>query len=352
MIRSMARSRQTHGPTTAATAQVHLSTLRHLPAVLEGLGVPVQPLFQSAGLHASDFENPYFRATFQVLDELLGASVRRSRCPHFGLLVGRTINLQSLGLPGRLASTAPTLGAALHSLTRSFLLHDNGAGVSVAVSNGVATLSYGIHATGVGNSDQIYDLGAAAMLNVMQQLCGPDWRADVVLLPRRRPADVRVYRDLLQAPIRFDSVQASVLFPANILEREAPGADALLHAILRDRVDSAIDVTEPMLPTEVRRVIRSSLQSIAFSRAEVARQVGLHPRTLVRRLALAGPTFQALLDETRTEVAKQLLHDTHAPVARISLALGYRDPSVFSRAFYRWTGRTPAAYRHAIERDL
>lgn len=351
MIRAMTHSRQFDGPATAATARVHLSALRRLPAILDDLGVQIQPLLESLGLQAADFEDLERTASFRDLDALIGASVQLSRCPHLGLLLGRTITLQSLGLPGRLASTAPTVGAALQSMTRSFLLHDSGAGVSVAVSNRVATLSYGIHATGLHNSDQIYDLGAAAMLNVMQQLCGADWRAEVVLLPRRRPAAVRVYRDLLQAPIRFDSVQSSVSFPAHLLELEAPGADALLHAILRDRVRSAIDVADTSLPTEVRRAIRSSLQLADFSRAEVARQLGLHPRTLVRRLARAGTNFQALLDETRTEVAKQLLHDTRAPVSRISLAMGYRDPSVFSRAFHRWTGYTPRAFRDLSGRN-
>ena len=59
-------------------------------------------------------------------------------------------------------------------------------------------------------------------------------------------------------------------------------------------------------------------------------------------------SFQALLDDTRSQIAKQLLHDTRSPVSRIAASLGYRDPTVFTRAFRRWTGLTPRQFRAAL----
>jgi AraC-like DNA-binding protein len=75
----------------------------------------------------------------------------------------------------------------------------------------------------------------------------------------------------------------------------------------------------------------------------------LHERTLGRRLQASGTTFQRLLDATREEMARQLLSDTRVPVSRIASALGYGDPTVFTRAFMRWTGRTPSRFRAELE---
>jgi AraC-like DNA-binding protein len=53
-----------------------------------------------------------------------------------------------------------------------------------------------------------------------------------------------------------------------------------------------------------------------------------------------------LLDETRSEHARQLLHDTTAPIARIAQSLGYKNPTVFTRAFRKWYGMTPRDFRN------
>jgi AraC-like DNA-binding protein len=73
----------------------------------------------------------------------------------------------------------------------------------------------------------------------------------------------------------------------------------------------------------------------------------LHERTLGRRLQASGTTFQRLLDDTRRDFAQQLLRDTRVTVTQVAAALGYDDPTVFTRAFTRWTGRTPSRFRAA-----
>jgi AraC-like DNA-binding protein len=214
----------------------------------------------------------------------------------------------------------------------------------VAIHDGRVTFSYGIHVPGLARTDQIYDLAVAAIANVMRQLCGADWRPDAVLLPRKRPADIRPYRQHFAAPLRFDSVIAAVVFPESHLSRAIANADPLLHRLLFDNAEVAIAATDPMLHTDVRRTIRL-LMSQQCSRGEVARRLGMHERTLGRRLQASGTTFQRLLDETRKDMAQQLLRDTRVPVAGVAKALGYGDPTVFTRAFARWTGRTPSRFR-------
>jgi len=323
---------------------VHVAALRGIPLVLEHFGIPCEPILATAGLRAADLDDPERSAPFADLDHLFGLCQRRTKCAHFGLLVGQYINLQSFGVAGRLARNAPSVGAALQELAAFFTLHDSGGSLRVAIHEGRVTFGYGIHVPGLAHADQVYDLALAAIANVMRQLCGTGWRPDAVLLPRKRPADIRPYRQHFAAPLRFDSIIAAVVFPERHLSQAIADADPLLHRLLSDNAEAAIAATDPILHTEVRRTIRLLLTQ-QCSRSDVARRLGMHERTLGRRLQASGTTFQQLLDETRLDMAQQLLRDTRVPVARVAAALGYCDPTVFTRAFARWTGRTPSRFR-------
>ncbi len=336
---------------SATQVRASLYALRGIPQVLDEMAVPAEQVLRPVGLTREDFDDTERSTTFAVFDRLFGLCVQHTGCGHFGLLVGQKTSMQSFGLAGRIALTAPNVGEALRGLSRYFVLHDSGGVTSLAEQDGTATLSYGIHAVSLDHADQAYDLAVATMLEVMQQLCGATWRPEAVLLPRRRPADIRPYRAVLQAPLRFDAAQASVQFASVWLERPVASADPLLHSLVKQHVSSALEYTDPMLANAVCRAIRHAMASGTVSRAAVAGQLGLHPRTLVRRLTERGTSFQVLLDDTRAHVARQLLRDTRTPVSRIASTLGYRDSTVFARAFRRWTGQTPRHYRSVLSQE-
>jgi AraC-like DNA-binding protein len=77
-----------------------------------------------------------------------------------------------------------------------------------------------------------------------------------------------------------------------------------------------------------------------------AHQVGIPVRTLQRRLRENGLSYSELVEKTRCELACRLLDKPGAKAADVARALGYTDPSSFSRAFRRWTGMSPRAYRN------
>jgi AraC-like DNA-binding protein len=71
----------------------------------------------------------------------------------------------------------------------------------------------------------------------------------------------------------------------------------------------------------------------------------MHSRTLSRRLSAFSTNFQALVDEGRFEIARQMLEDSAMEVSQIAASLDYADASAFTRAFRRWSGTTPALWR-------
>lgn len=77
----------------------------------------------------------------------------------------------------------------------------------------------------------------------------------------------------------------------------------------------------------------------------VAAKLGLTRRTLQRRLSAHGTTFAALVESLLRNSAQDLLANTAEPVTAVALKLGYADMAHFTRAFRRWTGMAPSAYR-------
>jgi AraC-like DNA-binding protein len=73
---------------------------------------------------------------------------------------------------------------------------------------------------------------------------------------------------------------------------------------------------------------------------------GLGPRSLQKKLRDEGFTYRKILDAVRLQRSAALLQETDETVTYIALSLGYAEPGNFTRAFHRWTGRSPIDFRH------
>lgn len=86
------------------------------------------------------------------------------------------------------------------------------------------------------------------------------------------------------------------------------------------------------------------------SLAGVARGLSVSVRTLQRRLEQEETTFECAVDDVRRERALKLLGSSEVAIAEVSWLLGYSEQSAFTRAFRRWTGVPPAAWRRRSPR--
>lgn len=129
---------------------------------------------------------------------------------------------------------------------------------------------------------------------------------------------------------------------------ELPFGNAFQHAAWVRADDETLDSfrTTGDWPDTVSKVIRAS-PDLNRKLANAATTLRVSPRTLQRRLELAGTDFAQLRDETLNDLASEMLSNTDYSVARISRVLGYADPASFTIAFKRWTQVTPTAFREA-----
>ena len=99
------------------------------------------------------------------------------------------------------------------------------------------------------------------------------------------------------------------------------------------------------LTDDLRRVLRTEPLRNTCSAAGIARLFSMHRRTMNRHLHTEGLAFRQVANEVRFEIACELLANTDMALSQVAAALKYSEPSAFTRAFRRWSGQTPSAWR-------
>jgi AraC-like DNA-binding protein len=193
------------------------------------------------------------------------------------------------------------------------------------------------------------DFRLAALLAGCRELAAAPLVPLTVQLPYRRPADVHEYERFYRAPLEFGALGTAFLLPHRDLARPVCASDETLTGYLDRLAEQTLRALggEDTLRDRVRAVLFAELSEGVPSVERVGRSLGMSARTLQRELRQAGTTFAAVLAELRQGMARPLLRDGQLAVAEVAFLLGYQDPRAFQRAFRRWSGRSPRAFRRA-----
>jgi len=144
---------------------------------------------------------------------------------------------------------------------------------------------------------------------------------------------------------RFGAELHRLRLRAGDLDRAQAGDDALAEILAAHATQLLARLPETSdLVAQVRAAVRQRIAEGASLEA-VARRLELSARTLQRRLTEQGITFLQLVDDERRELALQLLAAPATSAAEVAFAVGFSEQSAFHRAFVRWTGKTPGAWR-------
>lgn len=330
----------------ARGGHVRVGPMQPIAALLREHGVDVAALLAECGLAPDALDQADTQLPFHDGACLFERAARTLQRADFGLLVGARFDPASLGLLGNLMRKAPTVSAALYGLERFFHLQDRGSVLYFRQPEvGTAVIGYSIHDADVPGSDQVYDAVISMAQTLMRGLCGPDFRALEVHLAHAAPVSAAPYRRTFRAPVHFDAPTSELHFDRRWLEQPLAEADEAALMALRRAAQAAEAADPPHLDERVRAATRVLLTVGDLSAAHVAEALGLHERTLRRRLARTGLRLQDIVAEERFLVARQLLRHTGLTVQDIGLALGYAEDSTFVRAFRGWCGESPGQWR-------
>ena len=319
--------------------------LSELPALLQELGADVEAVFAGSGVDPAAI-SPDLRLAFPDLLSLLERAARMADCPHLGLLLGlRFEMIRHHGIIGELMHTAPTLKQALVDCVTWQLGYSSGAIVYLNRLGDRYAFGYGTYEVSSPGSRVLYDIIVGIASGMVHELSDGRVKPVEVHFSHRENGDGQTYRQLLRLPVQFNQHRTCVLIDAAAMRITPPHADPEERQRLLALIKEAVWDAKPNVSANVSHAIRHLLHYDAPTMPAVASELNIHPRTLRRRLAAEGQTFERLRDGVLYAVARELLELTDIPIGEISAFLAFSSPGVFSRAFQRWSGVSPTNWR-------
>jgi AraC-like DNA-binding protein len=163
-----------------------------------------------------------------------------------------------------------------------------------------------------------------------------------VTFARPEPASLAPYHRAFRGAVEFGAARNAVEYGRADMEARLPAGNAELA---RENDEVLVRYLARMeratVSSRVQRAMLDALPDGAPSKPAVARSLGMSPRNLQRHLADEGTSFKTLLEEARLTLARNYVDEGRLSVTEIAFILGFADTSTFSRAFKRWTGKSP-----------
>lgn len=316
-------------------------------------GGDVDSIFGNSGIAPDMAGAPTLKVKLAAYCRLFEEAARQVRAGHFGtgnfgLWFGQQFQPRDLGMWGYAAISAPTLGSALDNLVRLFHYHQESSAMRLQRGvDGTMRLEYQIYASEIVARRQDAELSLGMFANVIRECCGHKWAPLEVHFEHPRPEFWKEHEDAFDAPVYFSQPTNALVFRPELLERRMPGSDLQLMTMMRTCLESlgSHRSGDEGLVERVKTAIRVGLPNGYPSLERIAQDLRVTPAAIQRELGAEGLTYKDAVEVTRQSLARLYLDQHQLPLTEIALLLGYSELSAFTRAFTRWTGTSPRAYR-------
>jgi AraC-like DNA-binding protein len=329
----------------AATAGILESTARG--------GGDVAWVVREAGLTLDELAEPERRLPLRKFVRLIEAASQSTGDDCFGAHLGLVCGLGELGLPGYLATFAPTVELALSSFARYYYLLGDATDVRFEQRDQRASFTYHVRDPESWPRRQDAEQVLTMIVVLLRDWLGPSWKPELIGFEHSEPRHARELERVLDCPVRFDCSANTVWFDRASSRGVNPTADPRLFRLLSWFAETVMDPATQSavsdVPATFREQVLSSIEVCAnlgnATVYSVSRQLGLEPRSLQRRLQADAVSFRELFEEYLQRKAVSLLERTELTEKEIAARLGYASVSSFIRAFRRWHARTPGQFR-------
>jgi AraC-like DNA-binding protein len=326
-------------------AYVRAASLSNFVEVARQVGIDPIAAVRAAGLDPRALSEPDLRVPAAQVAWLLERSAEASDCPTFALRMARSRQLANFGAVSLLITHQATLRDALATIIEYRNLLNELLVMSLETHDDFVILREELVLEPGAPTRQSYELAIGVMFRMCHALLGGRWRPESVHLTHSAPPDLAVHRSVLGANVVFDSEFNGIVFNAADLDRPNPTADPTLAEYARTFVESLPRAQGASMSREVSKAVYLLLPVGRASIVQVAQGLGMHARTLQRRLAAEGEEFSELVGRVRRELAVRYVANSAYSLAQIARMLGYGQHSSFTRWFAGEFGMPPAAWR-------
>ena len=320
-----------------------------LRRLLEMYGLDSVALARQAGIVLPEVLGPTDRIAVDKADALLQLAIPLIHDPAFGLQAARCWHPANLGVLGYAWLSSSTLRTGLRRLECYHrLVGDRGATEIEEVPRGIKVRFWAKRGdpAELPVAAVVVDIAIALLLDLCRMNAGAALRPLEVSLRRRKPEAVGPYEHFFGCPVSFGAKENFFLLAREDADALLPSPNKQLATVFDGMLGAELaKLDKSDVIARCRAAVLEHLTSGEASAEDTARQLNVSPRTLQRKLAEASLTYQELVDATRRDLALRYIDDATRSISDITFALGFSQPSAFTRAFKRWTGLSPTDYR-------
>ncbi len=336
----------------AGNAFVRARALSGFGEVIARNGGDPDALLQQFGIDPSLLDDPENAVSLDAVAHMLDHAAGALRAPDLSLQIAAYHDASVLGAIALVAVNSARVGEALDAIATNIRFHNPSAHVRITADRREGTACYE-QDPGLAEDAprrQVIEFVFAVAFNVLQAMTGQaatDWR---VSFRHSRGMPPLRYRRYFACTIKFGAARDCIEFPAALLDMPIDSADPGLKRLAL-RYLNHLERRHPAgLGRRVSELIRRQLPNGGGHIERIAATLGMHPKTLHRRLKLENATFEQLVDDVRRALASDYLASSALPFSDVATLVGYSGQSTFIVACKRWFGVTPKAYRERVLR--
>jgi AraC-like DNA-binding protein len=317
-----------------------------LVEVATRVGLAREDLVAHAGIAEAALADPDGRVPFEQHMRIWDRIAASEGVGAFGLRLGSLLQPQNLGVVGYAALHAPNVQEAYARITRFRRLVNDMLVPELSRGAGRVVLRH-VFTPDVVRLRHPAEASLSGALALLRGATGIEWVPLEVSFQHPAPADTAPHREVFRAPIHFSAADTRMVLADAVLESPHLAPDPRLGAYLSRHAEGLLARLPAVtgLAPQVQRLLADELRGGDPSQDRIAKKLGMSTRTLQRRLRDEGSTFVDIVDGLRRELSQIYLGDPKLTVYEVAFLLGFTDTSAFFRAFRRWTGRTPRAFR-------
>jgi AraC-like DNA-binding protein len=285
----------------------------------------------------------------QVNDLWLNA-VHLTKDPAFGLHFGESVQLSALGVVGQIIQSSKTVGEALTHAAQGIHHVTDIFSMLVTRRNKIVTIKFLPAVQKEINTivfQQWLEFFMVFSIHELDGLILTKIRPLRVKFPMNKETDLLEYERVLRCKPQRKTNECTLEFEDRFWDEPVLTANYELQRLMLEKVSHQVPLAINTISLSER--IINYLTANAYlgiaSLEEIAANFNSSPRTLQRKLQEEGVSFQQLADSVRKSIAMHYLQSGNYPVKEVSSILGYNELSAFTRAFKRWTGKTPVDFQ-------
>jgi AraC-like DNA-binding protein len=322
-----------------------------IASALEQHGVDAHEVFEKAQVRVNVTTDPMQRLNNLQVSRLFRESVRVTDNPYFGITVAECMHPGNFHALGYALLSSASLREFCDRLCNYYRLVSQNADIRLLEGKDTAII-----ATAVNNPDICYetaDTFACYIVRLMRFVSQPTLNPRHIDLIRPKPErGERAFIDYFKCDVEFDQPEIQIHIDASLLDKPLQGGSQELAQMHDQTVRQYLQKLEKEdIVNRVRALIVDRLSSGVVTKQQAAEGVHMSPRNLQAKLATQNTSFQEILETTRQSLAMGYIEQSSISITEISYLLGFSDLSNFTRAFKRWTNKSPTEFRQSLHID-